>query len=100
MTELQMTINNLGAVILSAGLVLEKLEKAQKDLDKPKVPVFPISFTAVRDESIRACFVIGLENPATWDELPSGYKGRAAFDEGDIRQIIRGLQTLLGESDG
>ena len=35
MTELQVTINNLKEVIIAADLVLEKLEKAKKDLETP-----------------------------------------------------------------
>ena len=35
MTELQVTINNLKEVCIAAELVLEKLEKAQKDLESP-----------------------------------------------------------------
>ena len=35
MTELQVTINNLKEVCIAADLVLDKLEKAQKDLETP-----------------------------------------------------------------
>ena len=35
MTKLQVTINNLKDVCIAAELVLEKLEKAQKDLETP-----------------------------------------------------------------
>ena len=35
MTDLQVTITNLKAVCFAANLVLERLEKAQKDLEKP-----------------------------------------------------------------
>ena len=35
MTELQVTINNLKEVIISADLFLQRLEKAQKDLETP-----------------------------------------------------------------
>lgn len=100
MTKLQVTINNLKEVCLATELVWRKLEKAQKDLDKLEVPVFPNRFTAVLDESIQNNFVIGLELPASRGELPPRYKGRTAFDRDDIRQIIKGLQTLLGESNG
>jgi len=35
MTELQVTINNLKEVCIAAEMVLEKLKKAQKDLETP-----------------------------------------------------------------
>ena len=35
MTELQVTINNLKEVIIAADLFLQRLEKVQKDLEKP-----------------------------------------------------------------
>ena len=35
MTELQVTINNLKETIIAADLFLQKLEKTQKDLEKP-----------------------------------------------------------------
>ena len=35
MTELQKTINHLEAVCFAANLVLERMKKAQKDLEKP-----------------------------------------------------------------
>ena len=35
MTELQVTINNLKEVIIAADLFLQRLEKAQKDLETP-----------------------------------------------------------------
>ena len=101
MTELQTTIKRLEQVTFEGYTLLAKLTRAEKDLEKPKVPEFPIRFIAVRDCKIRDTFVIGLEQVKDWpDDLPKGFKGRAMFNRGDIWQIIRGLQTLLGESNG
>jgi len=100
MTELESSIRSLKESISVGNVLLDKLEREQKDLEKPKAPVFPGRFIAVPDDSISDNFVIGLDLPDTWCELPPGYKGRTAFDKEDIRQIIKGLQTLLGESNG
>lgn len=102
MTELQVTINNLKDVLTRGNRLLFQLEKAQKDLEKPKVPVFPPRFIAVKDVSIKNNFVIGLAASGYghlqhWPELPDGFKGRALFSVNEIQQIITGLQTLLGE---
>ncbi len=35
MTELQVTINNIKEVLIAGDLIVKKLEKAQKDLEKP-----------------------------------------------------------------
>lgn len=99
MTELQVTINNLKEAIIASDLVLQKLETTQKDLDKPKVPSFPSCFCTVKDECMDNLFVIGLKKPIVWPELPPNFIGRACFDRVEIKQIIAGLQTLLGESD-
>lgn len=98
MTELQITIGHLKESISVGNVLLDKLEAKQRDLDKPKVPSFPYSFTIVKDKDLEDMFVIGLKEPnSVWKELPVGFSGRACFDRGDIRQIIKGLQTLLGD---
>ena len=102
MTELQVTINNLKETIIAADLFLQKLEKTQKNLEKPEVPEFPYSFIAVQDDDVSDHFAIGLRDPGgqflkRWPELPPDFKGRACFSRGDIQEIIKGLQTLLGE---
>jgi len=98
MTELQVTINNLKEACIAAELFLEKLEKAQKDLENPETPRFPSSFTVVRDKTFpTGHYVIGLETPRKWEELPEGFVGRACYNKKEIRWIITGLQTLIGE---
>jgi len=96
MTELQVTIANLKDVLAGGNQLLFRLEKAQKDLEKPKVPDFPPRFAAVKDGRL---FTIGLELPVNWVRLPEYFKGRGAFTKNEILQIIRGLQVLIGESN-
>ena len=105
MTTLQITINNLKDVIASGNRLLSRLETAQKNLDKPKTPEFPARFIVVQDENTpEVDFIIGLEDIGgtgitSWHELPPGFKGRAYFSRDELRQIITGLQTLLGDSN-
>ena len=104
MTELQSAIGHLKETISVGNVLLAKMETKQEDLDKPKVPVFPNRFTVVRDSVYPNSFIIGLKKDGTifrhWDELPPDFEGRAIFDQHDLREIIKGLQTLLGESNG
>lgn len=97
MTELQEKIKKITQTITDKNLLLCKLKRTQKDLEKPKAPKFPYRFIAKEDSIILGTFIIGLDYPTDWDELPENYKGRTAFDEADLRQIISGLQTLLGD---
>ncbi len=99
MTELQSSINSLKEVITSGNRLLFKLEKAQKDLEKPKVPNFPACFAVVPDVNLPGHFVIGLKTPYGWWELPGDFKGRACFCKAQIQQIIDGLQMLIGDKD-
>lgn len=100
MTELQVTINNLKDVLTGGNRLLSRLEKAQKDLEKPKVPDFPPRFAAVKHGNFKSClFTIGLELPGVWPQLPKYFKGQGAFSKDEILQIIHGLQVLIGESN-
>ena len=102
MTELQLTINNLKEAIIAADLVLQKLEKAQEALEKQRIPTFPKTFIATKDATFSKAYVIGLDNSSPlhpWTELPKVFVGRACFSQEDIRQIITGLQTLIGDND-
>ena len=99
MTELQVTIANLRDVLTGGNQFLFKLETAQKDLEKPKVPDFPPRFVAVKQGNHSRLFMIGLESPANWTRLPEYFEGRGAFTKNEILQIIRGLQVLIGESN-
>lgn len=102
MTELQVTINNLKEVVIVGDLTVQKLEKAQRDLEKPKVPKFPPRFFAGKDNSFPDNFVIGLSKALPglypYNELPKDFVGRGPFTRQEIQEIITGLQTLLGVS--
>ena len=97
MNELQTTISNLKQGIRQANQILEQLE-SQEVKPKPR-PVFPVQFIGVEDEDVDGSFVIGLDSPSVWDELPRGFKGRACFSRASILKIITGLQPLIGEKD-
>ena len=57
MTELQVTINNLKEVCITAGLVLEKLEKAQKDLENPPQHIWKHGDVFVNiNEEVMICY--------------------------------------------
>lgn len=99
MTELQIAIGHLKETISVGNVLLAKLEQ-QEEAEKSKSPKFPARFVAVKDSIIEGDFVIGMVDPRSWPELPHGFLGRACFSEKDIRQIITGLQTLLGDSNG
>ncbi len=96
MTELQVTINNLKEACIAAERLLEKLEK-QQEAEKALEPKFPVCFTVVKDMTNTNQYVIGINRPADWPELPSNFKGRACLKGYDLQQIITGLQTLLGD---
>lgn len=98
MTELQTTISRLKKTISAGNALLAELEAGQKDLDKLKAPKFPSTFIAM-PTGRSSLFTIGLEIPYEEARLPKNFKGRSVFVKSDIRQIITGLQTLLGESD-
>ncbi len=104
MTKLQVTINNLKEMLIAGELVLEKLEKAQNDLEKPETSDFPRRFFAAKDTVYSDKFVIGLQDDGgllkKHDELPFDFLGRTCFNKEAIQQIITGLQTLLGDSNG
>ena len=97
MTELQVTISNLKEVCITAELVLEKLEKTQKDLE---TLAFCSRFIVTKDRVTPDSFVIGIPAPAcNWVKLPGGFLGRAGYSKNDLRLIMLQIQTLLGESD-
>lgn len=100
MTELQIMINELKTRVEQALNLVARLEKQQKDLEKTKEPEFPTCFIVTKDRDFEDNFVIGLQKPCNWRELPQDFVGRAGYDRGEIQQIIRGLQTLLGDSNG
>lgn len=99
MTELQIMINELKTRVEQALNLVARLEKQQKDLRETKEPEFPSCFIVVKDRDFDGNFVIGLQKPCDWRELPQYFVGRAGYDRDEIQQIIRGLQTLLGESN-
>lgn len=102
MTELQIAIGHLNETISVGNVLLTKLEKQQKEAEKLKVPIFPWRFTIIKDAHIKGDFLIGLQedNIYPYAELPKDFKGRAGFNRTDLRQIIAGIQTLLGEPNG
>lgn len=103
MTKLQVTINNLKESISVGNILLSKLEIQQVVTEKPRVPEFPSRFSAAKDAVYSDRFVIGLQDELSLlkkhNELPPNFLGRTCFKKEDIRQIIEGLQTLLGDSD-
>ncbi len=100
MTETQETqeiIDDLKEGITAAEKVVALLEKQQKAV----VPEFDVAgrFYACRDnDSGRTEFTLGLYGASKWSGLPSGFLGRACFDRDDIRDIINGLQSLIGDN--
>jgi hypothetical protein len=105
MNELESSIGSLKKATLEGYTLLAKLERGQKDLEESKVPVFPDRFMVVKDNQEDRHFLIGLKLPSTanltnWSELPADFVGRVGFTADDLRQIIMGIQTLLGESNG
>jgi len=105
MTELELAIGHLKETISVGNVLLAKLEKQQEEASKPKVPVFPYRFIAVPDKTIQGYFVIGLRDDGPtlfkkWSELPEGFVGRSCFSRETMQELIKGLQTLLGESNG
>lgn len=103
MTELQLAIGHLKETISVGNVLLDKMEKQQAVAERPKVPVFPWRFLVVRDSDSPENFIIGLKEDdigtgiTTWKELPSNFKGRAFFSKHDLRDIVSGIQTLLGD---
>jgi hypothetical protein len=94
MTELQIEMRCLQDAIFQATCLLERL-KTKKESPKPE---FPRWFIAKEDRDVSGTFIVGLKTPFDYKELPVGFVGRAAKSESDIRQLIRGLQILIGEA--
>ena len=97
MTELRLAIGHLKETISVGNVLLAKMEKQQEEIEKSKTPRFPACFLITKDEDFEDHFILGLKHPSNWSELPQGYIGRTCYDREELQQIIRGIQTLLGE---
>jgi len=88
------------AVAMKATLLITYEEQKPTPV-KPKTPIFPSRFIAVKDNHAYNNFVIGLRKsgdfPCHYTELPPNFVGRACITRKEIQEIIWGLQTLIGD---
>ena len=78
----------------------ETVENIKREIPKKEVNVW--FFLAKKSSESKNDFILALEEPDKGStgrvyNLPNNYEGRGGFSKEDVREIIKGLQELIGD---